>query len=262
MSNKKQNINESKSWKITRLVLLALISLVWMMSIQSKRNSSVSKVDISIDPLVDNKFLINDKEVGALIVKHLGYGLENVNISKIDLFSLENYLKNDKRIDKIEMFVDKHNRLKIEIDQKNPVLRIKDKDQAYYIDKEGKYIPVKKGAAVRVPVATGKIGAYDAEAIIKKGTVLNDLLQLANYIAADKDFRAPLVDQIDVNNKREITLVPKVGRNTIEFGTIENMEDKFYKLKVYYKEGVRKTGLDKFATLNVKYKDQVVLKEK
>jgi cell division protein FtsQ len=61
-----------------------------------------------------------------------------------------------------------------------------------------------------------------------------------------------------VNKNTEFELVPKVGRHIIVFGDIDNMEKKFDKLIVFYKEGLNKTGWDKYKIINLKYENQVV----
>ena len=54
-------------------------------------------------------------------------------------------------------------------------------------------------------------------------------------------------------------LYPAVGGHKIIFGTTEDMEEKFEKLKVFYKEGL--SSIDSwtnYSVINLKYKNQVV----
>jgi cell division protein FtsQ len=53
-------------------------------------------------------------------------------------------------------------------------------------------------------------------------------------------------------------MFPLHGSHVIEFGTTENFEEKLYKLKAFYTEGLNKIGWSKYSVINVRYKNQVV----
>ncbi len=92
---------------------------------------------------------------------------------------------------------------------------------------------------------------------LKTHTLLDDLYTMARFILAD-DFWSAHVEQIYINAIGEIELVPKVGDHTIIFGDPEQMTEKFWKLKIFYKEGLNYTGWENYDTLNLKFKNQVV----
>jgi cell division protein FtsQ len=56
-------------------------------------------------------------------------------------------------------------------------------------------------------------------------------------------------------------MIPKMGRNKIKLGTTENIDDKLYRLKVFYKKAISKYGTDKFSELDLQYEDRVFSKE-
>ena len=92
---------------------------------------------------------------------------------------------------------------------------------------------------------------------LKTRTMLDDFYAMARFILAD-EFWSAHVEQIYVNNYGEIELVPKVGDHKIIFGTSDQMEEKFWKLKTFYKEGLNYTGWENYDTLNLKFENQVV----
>jgi len=61
-----------------------------------------------------------------------------------------------------------------------------------------------------------------------------------------------------VNGAGEIELISRVGNQPVLFGDINDMEEKFDKLLLFYKEGLSKTGWNQYKTINLTYKDQVV----
>ena len=57
----------------------------------------------------------------------------------------------------------------------------------------------------------------------------------------------------------QMEVIPKIGGQTIRFGMVdENLPEKFDRLKIFYNEGLRKVGWDKYKTIDLRYKDQVV----
>jgi cell division protein FtsQ len=46
------------------------------------------------------------------------------------------------------------------------------------------------------------------------------------------------------------------------FGTGDDIEIKFEKLMLFYKEGLSRVGWDKYSTINLKYKNQIVCTKK
>jgi cell division protein FtsQ len=71
-------------------------------------------------------------------------------------------------------------------------------------------------------------------------------------------FWSAQVAQIDINGKGRAVLFPQVGDETIEFGKPEDLETKFRKLKIFYKEILPRVGWNKYDRINVEYEGQVV----
>ena len=71
-----------------------------------------------------------------------------------------------------------------------------------------------------------------------------------------------MIEQIYVNQYEEFTLIPKVGRQKIIFGKYEDVEDKFNRLELFYAEGMSREGWQKYKTINLKYRRQVVCEKR
>lgn len=56
----------------------------------------------------------------------------------------------------------------------------------------------------------------------------------------------------------ELALVPRSGHFTIQFGRIEQVEEKFEKLDRFYRDGLRVVGWDCFREVDVRFSNQVV----
>lgn len=91
-----------------------------------------------------------------------------------------------------------------------------------------------------------------------------DLLKLINfvkYIENDSFWRAEIVQIVASTMSSgdiELELVPRTGRHTVLFGTVDDVEEKLDKLLAFYQKGLTNIGWDNFRTISVKYKGQVV----
>ncbi|HHH54977.1 MAG TPA: hypothetical protein ENK91_15040 [Bacteroidetes bacterium] len=83
------------------------------------------------------------------------------------------------------------------------------------------------------------------------------LWKLARSINDDA-FLSALIEQIDIQQNGEILLVPKLGKQKIEFGDLVNSENKLKKVKAFYQSEMKKTGWNKFKKLSVKWDGQIV----
>jgi len=238
---------------------LAGIFMLLVMSINRKQSSTITKLVVIIKPIKGDKNLINDAEVVLNLRKFLGYDIRSAKINDINTIELENLIKSDQRVKSAEVYLDSKNRLNVWIIQRQPVVRIvDDRNVSYYIDDEGAKISTRRGQAVRVPVATGYIDLYD-EAVFKsdKKSVLKEVYKTAKLIMED-DFASALIEQIDVDTNKDISLIPKIGRQRIIIGNADDLPYKLNSLKTMYKEGIPMVGWQKYRGINLKYKGQVI----
>lgn len=187
-------------------------------------------------------------------------------LTDINSVDIENHVNSIDFIESAEVYSTITGTMKIKVRQRNPVLRvINSSNQDYYIDREGRLLPVKTGRATRALVASGQIRDKYSDTLDvsspDESKLLHELYVLATYIRED-DFLRAQIEQVYVTDEGEFEMVPKVGRHLIIFGDITGMENKFNKLKVFYAQGMKKSGWDKYSKINLKYKDQVVCEKK
>ena len=254
MTERQKKIREVVLWLLALLTIFALLVL----SIQRKLNSVVEDVRIEINTIKGDRNLISEKEVMVLFRAYLGFSPQSANVRELDLRVIEEVLNEDERVKNAEVYIDAANRLNVRIQQKQPVIRIyDDSNTSYYLDEEGDKINVRPGVAIRVPVATGFIELYN-KALIDgtANSALEKVLFVAREIQNDEYLNA-LVEQVDVNDKKEIVLIPKIGRQKILLGGIDNFDEKVYKLKLMYKDGLPLEGWRKYSVLKLNYRGSV-----
>ena len=202
------------------------------------------------------------------MVLNLGYG-EGLRIDLVDVAHLEKLLNNNSSIGYAEVYSTIDGVLKIELNQRNPILRVfTEYGDSYYIDENGWMMPLSDKFTSRVLVANGEIKTsfsmgYEMNVMDLKqeDQRLKDLYQLASYITNDSFLKAQIV-QIYVKENGDLELVPRVGNQEILFGKATNIKERFDKLMIFYKQGLSKTGWNGYKRINLMYNNQVVCTKK
>ena len=238
---------------------------------QNRENEMLcSKINILIsrDPLNEN-FLVEEDDIRQLIATQIGQ-VENSPIKNIDINSLERILYRNPWVLNANVYLDIDGVVNVEIEQRKPILRIINYlGENFYMDSNGKSMPWSPKFTPRLLVVTGNIKEQFRESdqasanelmnndTLKTHQALADFYTLATFILAD-NFWSAQIEQIYINVNGEIELVPKVGDQKILLGDTKDLAEKFFKLKIFYKEGLNYTGWKTYDTINLEYKNQVV----
>ena len=175
----------------------------------------------------------------------------------IGFLNAENTLNNNYFVDNAEIFPELNGMVYINLYQRIPVLRVmSNNNKSYYIDKNGKRMPVSYKYTTKSLVASGFIENSNPLLGVDK-----QLYEMALFINKDV-FLSALIGQIYVKKDTEMLLVPKIGDFTIDFGNASNMENKFMKLKVLYLKILPFEGWNKYNNVIIKYKNQIIVNKK
>ncbi len=94
-----------------------------------------------------------------------------------------------------------------------------------------------------------------------KNSILKDLYHFVNYIDGN-DFWSAQIDQIYVDRKDEIDLIPRVGNHTVHLGTFDNYREKLRNLSAFYDKVLPEVGWNKYSVINLEFSDQIVCKRR
>jgi len=252
-----------------------VIGLFVSLGFAEKQEGSLpcKSLDITISQETENFFVQND-DVKQMILDR-GDSIVNQPVSTINIPELEHVLNSNAAIAEAEVYITVDGKMKIDVVQRRPVIRIINKNNdSYYIDDKGKLMPLSDKYTARVLIANGNlfepfskrymysISDIENNPQVKYKTLLDDLFQLAQYIDADEFWKAQ-VQQVCVNDDNDIELVPRVGDHKIVFGDATDMDEKFKKLMTFYKEGLNTTGWwNNYSAINLKFKNQIVCTKK
>lgn len=251
---------QTKRISIITLWVLMVCGVVVSLAFVNKQESytKCKSVDINIQP--KNELLFIDREMVLKVIHPQGIEKEIVGKKILELNTplIEQKLNHNDFVKKAEVYTDMNGAMEIKIVQRRPILRILKNDGiSFYIDETGRKMPVSEAFTAHVPIASGNIFEVYKTRDTMVTTVGVELTKIATYVDKEAFWKAQ-IEQIFVTAESEFLLIPKIGNHTIVFGTGENMEEKFEKLLVFYKEGLSRVGWEKYSTINLKYKDQVV----
>ena len=249
--------------KLYTTIGLGVVVLIGITAIMRKRRDEVKDIVVEIKHLSDGaNDLIKAKDVKEIIRRSFEDNLEEVRLGRVDVQRVERVLEQDPFIENAEAFVDAVNDLKVIITQREPMCRIIDNNGLnYYLDKNGIKMPPSKYFSARVPIVTGSVPPHVPDFLQRKKYVLKDVYDLIQHIQKD-EFYKTFFQQIHVDPGGEFTLIPVLGDQKIRIGTIDNLDDKLIRLKVFYEEAMPYEGWKKYSSISVKYKGQIVCKKR
>ena len=222
----------------------------------SKKNKGQCKNYIISIKGAQNNFFIDAKDIEQLLMKATKGNIKGEPIASFRLHELEQMLESNNWIDEAELYFDNRDVLHITATEKEPVARIFTTiGNSFYIDSLGRKMPLSDKLSARVPVFTGfperkRLSSIDS-------ILLNEVRAAANFIINDP-FWMSQVAQIDITPERNFEMVPVVGNHLVKLGNGGNIDKKFYRLMVFYKQVLSKTGFDKYKLIDVQYNGQVV----
>ena len=261
--DKPKLIKTLKKAGIISLWIVLSMGLIFSLAFVNKENSNLAcaSVTVNIDP--ENELRFINREMVITIINPTGdeNKIKGQKIKSLKIPNLENRIESNKFIKNAQVFTDMNGILHINIDQKIPILRIINvQGQSFYLDKDGNKIPESPVFTAHVPVATGNIFEGIGDTSLVESFVGTELYKIATYVDKDAFWKAQ-IEQIFVNAESELVLIPKVGEHTIHFGSSVDMEQKFKKLMLFYKEALSRIGWDKYSDIDLRFINQIVCKK-
>jgi cell division protein FtsQ len=260
---------------VTVLWIIAISGLMTSLAFVSKKETVVrsGKVNITINATGENEFI--DEDDVKVFFAERSDALNNTELKNININALEKALNTHPAVENADLSVAVNGDIKIEVKQRTPLVRVFNMSgESYYIDTQSKLMPLSDKYTARVLVVNGNIFEpysrryqFSVKEIadnktFKEVSMLDDIYQMAEYISHDT-LLSGLIHQLSINADKEFEMYPAIGDHKIIFGEAVDIADKFEKLKVFYKEGLNKTdNWNKYAIVNLKYKNQVVCTKK
>lgn len=232
---------------IKGLILIVLVGFLFAFS--SSRNNAKKVSELEVNFLGDNNLFITHEAVNKLLIQN-DESVTNVPKEILDLNGLENALKSNTMIKTAEVYLAINGKVRADVIQRKPIARVSTNAQ-YYIDDEGKFMPLSSNYTAHVPLVTG---------YVEKNNLANIYL-LASKINDDEFLKTHVVE-IHQRQDQSLSLKVRVFDFEIVLGDLKDLEKKINNLKAFYQKAKKDETLKTYSKVNLQFNNQVVCTKK
>lgn len=231
---------------IVATLLFCYIVFITFFFRQMKRDVVCHDLEVVVKDSLDKHF-VNESDL-VYILKKAGLNPINKEMDDINTDKIESLLLKNEMIARVEAYKTPSGIVKLEVEQKIPILRVIGGSGNYYVDNRGSTMPISRRYVAHVPIVTG---------YVEKELAVTDLYKFALFLQ-ENDFWNNQIEQIFIQPDNEVELIPRVGNHRILLGTFSDFEEKLDNLRLFYQKAIPKVGWEKYSVISLKYKDQIV----
>lgn len=248
-------INIKRELKLTA----SLAVLFFLIAFSERKHGAVSVKDIiiKVENANENQFL-DEKDIIKLMQLDED-NLKGATLDRLNLKDIEKRIKAHRFVDDADLYSDLKGNLIVKAVLRRPIARIvRSEGSDGYIAEDGTIMPVSDKFTTRVVLVSGlftdKLMLLENINKMEEGKKVMEMLA----IIREDDFWRAQIAQLDIDSKGRVHLFPQVGGQTIEFGKAENVEGKFKKLRIFYKEILPQRGWNTYERVNLEYEGQII----
>jgi cell division protein FtsQ len=256
--------------RIIRILLIVPVLYLIVVPVYMASSSSAkpcSRIIINICDSADYHF-VTKRQLLNLAIGNSGKILGSP-VKEVSVLDIENRINILRELKVAEVYLTIDGALHVYADQRNPIMRIiPDEGGDYFIDEEGVVVRGRNLYTPRLHIIEGNV--HISRAMLEgvsvldtsiKNSILPDIYHFMEYINADA-FWSAQIDQIYVDSRDEIDLIPRAGNHLVHLGTFENYRGKLRNLSAFYEKVLPEAGWNKYSVINLEYKDQIVCRRR
>lgn len=242
------------------MILIIAIGLLLAGVIQTERkytNKPCKHVQVKVLPVIDQHLINEESMLTYLTARIHGLDSDTTLLHNIPTKTLENIIKTHNFVLYCSAYKHWQGDVTITIVPRKVLARMIHADcPDCYIDNEGVIIPLSPTYTPRVVLmeSARKHSATDLNAIPPHGKSLLHMLRLF----AEDTFWHTQITHIAINHQEEVTLTTKFGRHQVQLGTLEQLEDKLKRLKLFYEVILPAKGWGAYTIINLKFDSQII----
>ncbi len=225
--------------------------LVMALAFTEKMENAQTVDQISVELMDGAEFQFISRDDVVMELKKRAFRISGMLIDSIDRSAIRDAVNDIVGVKDVSVYYTPDNDLHIRVWQRKPVVRIISGNMNFYLDDENILFRVSPRFSPRVLVMTGIIDPKFAQ---------DKLYDLAMFIQEDPFYNS-LVQEIHVNEKQNLEIIPRLGKHRIFMGDADNYEWKLTKLMAFYRKVLPSMGWDKYSSIDLRYEDQVVCKK-
>jgi cell division protein FtsQ len=235
------------NWMVIKIVLV-LVIIGFLFGFSKNRNGARKLTKIDIEFLDKNDPFITLKSVNKLLIQNQD-SITSIAKETLVLREMESRLLENPMIRDAEVFVTVDGVLGAKIEQRKPIGRVTSSTD-YYLDDDGKKMPLSSVFTARVPLITGQSSSNFTE--------LTTLLQKIN----EDEFMKNSVVGIHRHANGNIILQIRKHDFKVLFGKPSAIEKKFQNFKAFFQKTKEDKTLKSYKWVDLKFGNQVVATKK
>ncbi len=234
-------------WSVIRLViLLVLVGVLYGFTHIRNQGRKLTGLDIHFTD--ENNPFITVSAVNKLLIQNED-SVTSITKETLVLKEMESRLLQNPMVRDAQVFVTVDGELGAKIEQRNPIARVAD-NPSYYVDEDGKKMPLSTVYAARVPIITGS-----------SKTNFTELTPLLLAIRND-DFMNKSVVGIHKKRNGIIDFEMRKMDFNVRLGKMEDIDKKFQNFKAFYQKAKRDDKLTSYRLVDLQFGSQVVATKK
>jgi len=232
------------NWNYIKMMGLVVL-IMGLYAFSNHRNEKRKVNGIKIEFVGDQNLYITPLMVNKLLIQKYG-PLINVPKENLVLNTMEKVIETNEMVKKAQVYLTINGELTTKISQRKPIGRVEGATK-YYLDDEGKSMPLSHNYSARVPIITGNI----------TGKSLEDVFAILNFINMD-DFLRKNVIGIHIENEKNYQLRFRMENFVVNLGDVDDLEEKFNNFKAFYAKAFKDKTLNDYNIVSLEFDNQVV----
>ncbi|PCJ97364.1 MAG: hypothetical protein COA50_04940 [Flavobacteriaceae bacterium] len=230
--------------RIFKMIMLLLI-VAGLYVFSGKRSNSKIVSGLKVEFSGSENLYLTHESVDKLLIQNYG-SLKNLAKEDLALNTIEMVIETNEMVKSAQVYLTIDGRLTSEIVQRRPIGRVEGITK-FYVDDEGKRMPLSKYHSARVPIITGEV----------TGKSLEDVFAILKYINSD-DFLHKNVIGMHVVDNDKYQLKFRMENFTVNLGSVDGLEAKFNNFKAFYAKANKDETLGKYNMVSLEFNNQVV----
>jgi len=228
-------------------LLIMLFLITFLMAFSIVRNGD-REIDFSNINYLDSKFkFISVESVDKMLKQSDSISLKLVK-RDLNLKVIEKLINKNSFISSADVSLELNGELGVRIVEKEPVFRVLDDD--YYIDLSGSIMPLSENYSERIPLILSEVDSTELKSLGLLGNYFKNDTFLSNHITG--------LEIID----NEFLFHVNSFKYLIKMKDLSDFKSRFNNYKVFYKTVINDSVLVKLKSINLNFKNQVIVQKR
>jgi cell division protein FtsQ len=270
------NNPKKTSWFMRVLVLVFFVLIgagtvvLWAFSIAKHNVQPIPELRVNILRGQGVDELMTKEEVDSIVHVHFGL-LVGTPMNQIDVGAIQVAVARHPAVQSCNVFLGVDGIVHVDIQQRAPMFRVLNSDgSGFYVDTLGQSFNILDRAVAYVPVFSveGVMGALEFPATKayydenKLGiTYLDELVVFGSHMRKNLDLK-DWVEHVHLTAMGTIEVIPRIGGQVIDYGSIYNLEMKSKMLFQFFRSQLYITDLEKYSRINLNYENQIICEKR